>query len=327
MRNVMPRTRLRQSTRSGQAPDRYFHFHAVRSRSPFPGVQRRLSRLFNPVSGRSVLLPLDHGVGEGMIPGLESPGRLLGLLGGRDIQGVVLNRGPAGAHAAFLPSEIGLVVQLSGGTKHALPPYGRTLVCSVTEAQRLGADAVSVCVNIGNDQEDRMLADFGAVAEEARLAGLPVVALIAPRGGQIVNELDPSLISHCIRLGSEIGADLIGAPYSGDPESYAEAVDASSAPVLVTGGPGRGDQARFVALMAEALRCGAAGLCVGRNVFQAQDPEVVLDMLLDLAHGQVRDEEAAGAGETPVADQSGPVRSGPDQSELDQDGEESPAGD
>lgn len=293
-RNVMPRTRLRQASRSSSAPERFFDFAQGRATSPMGGIRRRLGRLFNPESGRSVILPLDHGVGEGMMPGLEAVGRLMGMVHGRDIQGVVLNKGPARAHLESLPLGTALVVQLSGGTKHALPPYGRAVVCSVGEALRLGADAVSIQINIGNDQEERMLADFGAMADEAHMAGLPVVAVIAPRGGQIVNELDPSLVSHCIRLGSELGADLTGVPYGGDPESFAEAVEASDAPVLVTGGPGRGDPARFLQAMDEAIRCGAAGLCVGRNIFQAPDPDLILDQVIELVHAP-RGE--AGAGE------------------------------
>ena len=299
IKNVMPRARLRQAARSATIAARFFDFHKMQKETPMTGIYRRLGRLFDLRSGRAVILPLDHGVGEGMLPGLEAVGRLLGMLEARNIQGVVLNKGPARAHGAGLPLNVSVIVQLSGGTKHALPPYGRTVVCSVTEALRLGADAVSLQINVGNDQEDRMLADFGAMADEAHQAGLPVLAIIAPRGGHIVNELDPSLISHCIRLGSELGADLTGVPYSGDPESFAEAVESSDAPVLVTGGPGRGDYSRFLTDMDEALKCGAAGLCAGRNIFQNPDPGQALDQIVELVHSprQAEPEGADAAGE------------------------------
>jgi len=285
IRNVMPRTRLRQAAKNAPAPDRIYNFHQTRRGMDMTGIYRRLGRLFDPSSGRAIILPLDHGVGEGMLPGLEAISVLLGMLDGRNVQGVVLNKGPARVHGADLPLSVNVIVQLSGGTKHALPPYGRTVVCSVGEALRLGADAVSLQINVGNDLEERMLADFGAMCDEAHLAGLPVFAIIAPRGGHIVNEMDPSLISHCIRLGAELGADLIGVPYSGDSASFAEAVDASATPVLVTGGPGRGDFPRFLSAMDEALRCGAAGLCVGRNIFQNPDPGEALEQLVELVHG------------------------------------------
>lgn len=248
------------------------------------GVYRRLGRLFDAVSGRTVILPLDHGLSEGMLSGLEAVGKLMELARERNVQAVVLNKGPARAHGASLPLEANLVVQLSGGTKHALPPYGRGVVCSVGEALRLGADLVSLQINIGNDLEDRMLGDFGAMADEAHQCGLPVLAVIAPRGGHIVNEYDPSLIAHCIRLGSELGADVTGVPYSGDEESFAAAIAGSDAPVVVTGGPGKGDFAGFLRSMKEALRCGAAGLCVGRYIFQNPDPGKALDQIITLVH-------------------------------------------
>ena len=308
IKNVMPRARLRQTSRNAPAPDRFFDFHAADRETLVTGIFRRLGRLFNPVSGRTVILPMDHGVGEGMLPGLTAVGALLGMLDGRDVQGVVLNKGPARAHGARLPLAASVIVQLSGGTKHALPPYGRTVVCSVGEALRLGADAVSMQINVGNDLEDRMLADFGTMADEAHQAGLPVLAIIAPRGGNIVNELDPSLISHCIRLGSELGADLTGVPYGGDSESFAEAVESSDVPVLVTGGPGRADHGRFLTAMEEALRCGAAGICAGRNIFQSQDPGQVLDQIIALVHGERSGAEVFG--------ESG--ASGPDEPDMEE---------
>jgi class I fructose-bisphosphate aldolase len=247
--------------------------------------------MFDAKSGRTVILPLDHGVGEGMIPGLEAVGRLIEMIDGRNVQAVVLNKGPAKSRGTDLPLNVNMVVQLSAGTKHALPPYGRTVICSVPEALRLGADAVSLQLNVGNDLEDRMLADFGAMASEAHGLGLPVLAIIQPRGGHIVNELDPSLISHCIRLGSELGADITGVPYSGDAESFAAAVAGSDSPVVVTGGAGRGDFGRFMQGMEEALRCGAVGMCVGRNIFQNDDPGQALDQIVELVHSKVPDEE------------------------------------
>ena len=250
------------------------------------GIYRKLGRLFDAASGRAVFLPLDHGVGEGMLPGLEAVGKLVDVVKGRNVQGVVLNKGPARVHGGLVPLETNVIVQLSGGTKHAIPPYGRTVVCSVGEALRLGADAVCMQINIGNDLEDRMLADFGAMADDAHQQGLPVLAIIQPRGGHIVNEHDQSLIAHCIRLGSELGADITGAPYSGHAESFEAAIACSDVPVLVTGGAGKGDFKHFLTAMGEALNCGAAGLCVGRNIFQNADPGQALDQLIDLVHGQ-----------------------------------------
>jgi len=256
------------------------------------GCLRNMQRFFEPVSGRCVLLALDHGVGEGMMPNASPLPELLKLAQEKRIQGVLLNKGMARAYGERIGPGTGLVVQLSAGTRHGLPPYSKSVVCAVPEALRLGADAVSLHINIGNDLEDRMLADLGLAIDEAHQLGLPVLALIGARGGQIVNERDPSLIAHCIRLGAELGADIIGVPYSGQPDSFTAAVASSPSPVLVTGGPSA-DTASFLNTMRQALEAGASGVCIGRNITQSPRPAKALTELLALVHGEGRTESPA----------------------------------
>ena len=240
---------------------------------------RRCQRLFHRHSHTSLLLPLDHGISEGMIQGLEDMSALLKGLDPHIVQGVVLHKGMAAALIQDLDPRINLIVHLSAGTRHAIPPYAKSLVCSVQEAVRLGADAVSVHVNMGNDCEDRMLADLGMVTDEAHLLGIPVLAMIYARGGQIVNELDPTLVAHSIRLGAEMGADLVKVPYSGDPESFSKAVRACPVPVLVAGGPKKTNYKALLDMIAETLDCGAQGVSIGRNIFQHPNPTKALKEL------------------------------------------------
>jgi class I fructose-bisphosphate aldolase len=250
------------------------------------GCVRKVSRLFDPASGRAVLLPLDHGVGEGMLPGFEDIPGLVAMIREFPVQGVVLNKGPLRAFLSEIPAGMQAVGQLSGATRHAVPSYARSLLCSTHEALRLGADLVAVQVNIANDLEDRMLADLGLVCDDAHNLGAPVLAIIQPKGDRIVNEMDPSLICHCIRLGAELGADVVGVPYSGDAASFSRACAAVSPPVLITGGPSRPDFASFLGMVGQALAAGAAGTCVGRNVLQQPDPREALAKLVAVVHGE-----------------------------------------
>ncbi len=250
------------------------------------GSVRKLERFFTTPGGKSVILPLDHGAGEGMLPGLDNIPALLAGMAHRLVQGVVLNKGAARAYANEIPAVTQLVVQLSAGTRHGLPAWNKSLVCSIPEALRLGADAVAVQVNIGNDLEDRMLADLGMATEEAHQHGLPVLAVIVARGGNIVQELDPSLVAHCVRLGGELGPDMVCVPYSGHKQSFARAVEACPVPVLVGGGPAMDNFAVFLQHIEDALACGAAGVSVGRNIFQQSEPMRALDSLLEVVHGQ-----------------------------------------
>ncbi len=226
-----------------------------------------------------MLLPLDHGVSEGLLQGLQDMPSLLEGLDPALVQGVILHKGMAAALAQHIDPRINLIVHLSAGTRHSIPPYTKVLVCSVQEAVRLGADAVSIHVNLGNDCEDRMLVDLGMVTDEAHLLGIPVLAMIYARGGQIVNELDPTLVAHSIRLGGEIGADLVKVPYSGDPETFAKAVKACPVPVLVAGGPRKDNFEDFMNMVEEAMNCGAQGVSIGRNIFQHNDPATALKKL------------------------------------------------
>lgn len=248
------------------------------------GILRKLKRFFPAPDGRAVILSLDHGASEGMLAGLGRLPELIDQLNGRNVQGVVLNKGYARSQGLALHASTPLIMQLSAGTRHGLPAWNKALVCSVPEALRLGADAVSIQINIGNELEDRMLADFGSVTEEAHQHGLPVLAVIYAKGDRIVKELDPSLINHCIRLGGELGADMVSVPYTGDAASFSVAVQSCPAPVLVAGGPPQSGFDAFLRMTGEALECGAAGVCMGRNIFQQEQPIEALDKLIELVH-------------------------------------------
>ncbi|MCK9239006.1 2-amino-3,7-dideoxy-D-threo-hept-6-ulosonate synthase [Desulfocurvus sp.] len=256
------------------------------------GTMRRLGRLFDPKSAKSLILALDHGASEGMVPGLTEFPALLAGSARLPVQGVVLNKGLARASVPAIDLNKRIVIQLSAGTRHGVPTYNQSLVCSLSEALRLGADAVSVHVNIGNDLEDRMLSDFGMVTDEAHGLGVPVMAVVYARGGQIVNELDPALIGHCIRLGGELGADMVCVPYSGDAERFSLAVAACPVPVLLAGGPGQPSWEAFKRMVADGLAAGAAGAVIGRGIFQHKDPLGALAEMCALVHGEP-DPEAA----------------------------------
>ncbi len=255
------------------------------------GTMRRLGRLFDPISAKAVLLAMDHGVSDGGKPGFSDFSEMIEGLDAIPLQGLVFNKGIARALVSRLGLDMKVLMNLSAGTKHAVPTYNQSLVCSVSEALRLGADAVFVHVNIGNDLEDRMLTDFGMIVDEAHALGVPVGVSLIARGGQIVNELDPALVAHCIRLGAELGADIVCVPYSGEKESFASALLDSPVPVLATGGPIQPGWEGFKSMIEEVMDAGASGVCVGRSVFQQKEPLKALAELCALVHSYGPTEE------------------------------------
>jgi class I fructose-bisphosphate aldolase len=165
-----------------------------------------------------------------------------------------------------------LIIHLSASTSLSPYPNTKTLVCTVEEALRLGADAVSIHVNIGDDMERQMLSDFGMVSSRAREWGIPLLAMIYPRGEKIANEYDPSVLKHAARLGAELGADIVKISYSGSVESFREVIAGCRVPVVIAGG---------------------SGVSIGRNIFQHQDPTRMVGAISMIVHEEATVEQAA----------------------------------
>lgn len=237
---------------------------------PSLGTTRRLRRLEGS-RGRFLLLALDHGLPAGPLPGLEDPRSLLRRLEGSRLTGAIVN---PGLLPHLLPEEgvtPPLVVHLSAGTLLGTRPASKVLACGVERALRLGADAVSVQIGFGDDAEDRMLADAGAVIDDASRYGLPVLVMAYPPGGTAGSAVLEE-IRHAARAAAELGADLVQVPHPGAAEGVRAIVRGCPAPVLVAGGPRAGSPEAFLDTMKAAVTGGAAGAVVGRNLFQHPDP-------------------------------------------------------
>jgi class I fructose-bisphosphate aldolase len=118
-----------------------------------------------------------------------------------------------------------------------------------------------------------MLQEFGEVQEEAHEVGIPAIAWIYPRGEAVKNDTSPEIVSYAARAGLEIGADAVKIKYSGTPETFSWAVKAAGViKVFMSGGPKAPTDETFLGQVKGAMDAGAAGLAVGRNVWQHQDP-------------------------------------------------------
>ncbi len=133
---------------------------------------------------------MDHGISVGPIPGLIDLKDAIGRVVDGGANAVVEHKGMVAEGHRGSGRDVGLIVHLSASTGLSTQPNAKTLVCTVEEAIKLGADAVSIHVNLGNGQEKEMLHDFGYVSNEARRWGLPLLAMIYPRGENIKDEYD-----------------------------------------------------------------------------------------------------------------------------------------
>lgn len=243
----------------------------------------RLRRLFRHGDGRLVVVPLDHSVTDGPLRGghLDT---LLGELAGTGIDAVVLHKGSLRHvdHGWF--GDMSLIVHMSVSTRHAPDPDAKYLVANVEEALRMGADAVSVHVNLGSTQEARQIADMAAVAGECERWNVPLLAMVYARGPQITDPCAPELLAHAATLAADLGADVVKLNYAGSPELMEGVVRSCPIPVIVAGGPRAADPETVLSYVSDALRGGAAGVAMGRNIFQADQPGWMASTVARLVH-------------------------------------------
>jgi fructose-bisphosphate aldolase/2-amino-3,7-dideoxy-D-threo-hept-6-ulosonate synthase len=101
--------------------------------------------------------------------------------------------------------------------------------------------------------------------------------------GPGVDERDPTALAHAVRLAAELGADVIKTGYSGDPESYTAVTAATRRPVVIAGGA-RGSDRETLEMVAGAMEAGAAGVSMGRSIFQHPDPGAITAAVAAVIH-------------------------------------------
>jgi fructose-bisphosphate aldolase / 2-amino-3,7-dideoxy-D-threo-hept-6-ulosonate synthase len=244
------------------------------------GKQRRLARIFRTDS-RTVIVPMDHGVTIGPCKGIENMQTIINQLVEGKADAVLVHKGMANHVDVNGP---GLIVMLSGASNLSPNPSSKVQVCSVQEAVRLGADGVSVHINVGAQDEDKMISTLGKVADECDIFGMPLLAMMYPRGPKISNEHAPDVVAHAARLGAELGADIIKTNYTGDIETFKRVVECCPVPVVIAGGPKAKTDKETLQMTVEAMKAGAAGLSIGRNVFQHEDPTSIVKALSAIVH-------------------------------------------
>jgi predicted phospho-2-dehydro-3-deoxyheptonate aldolase len=252
------------------------------------GKKRRLKRILGD-DNRTVLVPMDHGVTVGPITGIIDMQDIVDklLIGGVDA--VLVNRGIARSIEA---GNAGLIVHLCGSSRHCLDPHSKTQFCSVKDAIRLGADAVSVHINMGAEKEDRMLTILGNVACKCDDYGMPLLAMMYPRGPSIKDQHALDVVAHAARIGAELGADIVKTNYTGDAESFKKVVNGCDVPVIIAGGPKVETAREVLQMTSDSLIAGGAGVSIGRNVFQHKNPTKMVKALSALVHQKASVNEA-----------------------------------
>jgi len=244
----------------------------------------RIERLFDRKSKRTIIVPMDHGLTVGTIKGLENLADIVDKVAIGGANAVLMHSGMVGAGHRQYGQDIGLIIHLSGATSLTPDPDRKVLVCSVERALKMGADGVSIHINIGADEEPEMFQDAHRVVESSREWGLPLIAMMYPRGKKIKDENAPEVVNIAVRAGAELGADIVKTNYTGDIDSFKYIVKSVHVPVIIAGGPKTDTLQDLLQLVYDSIQAGGRGVAFGRNVFQAEDPIKIVKALSKIVH-------------------------------------------
>ncbi|APO79476.1 deoxyribose-phosphate aldolase/phospho-2-dehydro-3-deoxyheptonate aldolase protein (plasmid) [Rhizobium etli 8C-3] len=260
------------------------------------GTKIRLSRLFSHPSGHLFGGAVDHFVGYGNVRegGLaDLPGALKRVMAGEPDY-VSIQPGAARHLWAGYAGKAALVIQAGCFTPD---DRIRQLIASPEDAVRYGADALAVAIPVRGNTEGEYIRWLTDTVNAAARFEMPVVAHVYPRdysnGGKIV--FTPDEIAYAVRIGFETGVDVIKVGYTGDFASFQETVATCPVPIVIAGGPRADNLLAALTQTSDALRAGAKGAVVGRNLWGHGDTTMAARAFKLVIHGGMEPQEALAA--------------------------------
>jgi DhnA family fructose-bisphosphate aldolase class Ia len=243
---------------------------------------RRFHRLFG-ADERSVVIAMDHGTTDGAVAGFENPEKVLEqvIAGGADA--ILTSIGIARNFSKQLKNT-GLMIRCDGATSPLLE-RPRALVIGVDDLLSTGADAATAMYIPGSVNGHGSTMYFPRLATEAHRWNIPVMAEALPYGFEehpAARAVEP--VADACRMAAENGADIVKTFYTGEYESFRKVIRSCYVPVLVLGGPKTHGDREFLESIRGPMDAGAAGVVIGRNVWQAASPTGMTRALAALVH-------------------------------------------
>jgi class I fructose-bisphosphate aldolase/fructose-bisphosphate aldolase/2-amino-3,7-dideoxy-D-threo-hept-6-ulosonate synthase len=228
-------------------------------------------------------VPIDHGASV-PVPGLENPASLIAALSS-DADGFVVNYGLARAcRSALTDRAVCLRADVYKPGRPGNPDHGAWMVYGAADALRVGAKCMMHMLYPHHPDEARQFRESARLIGECHAAGLPVITESLPFGLGRTADYTPENISFAVRAAAELGADIVKTAWPGDREAFRQIVSACFVPVIVLGGAAANDDAALLGMVADAMDAGAAGIAIGRNVWQHPNPPLILRRLHAVVH-------------------------------------------
>jgi 3-hydroxy-5-phosphonooxypentane-2,4-dione thiolase len=248
------------------------------------GMKNRLARIFNPISGRAVMLAIDHGYFQGPTTGLERIDlNILPLAPYADT--LMLTRGVLRSIVpASTPKSI--VLRVSGGTSILKELSNEQLVVDIEDAVRLNVCAMAVQVFIGGQFERESIVNMSKMVDAGTRYGIPTLAVTAV-GKELVR--DARYLRLATRICAELGAHYVKTYYV--EEGFDTVCASCPVPIVIAGGKKLAERDALT-MAYKALQEGAAGVDMGRNIFQSDDPVAMIQAVRAVVHDNERPDKA-----------------------------------
>jgi len=246
------------------------------------GIKNRLSRIIKP-DGRTVMLAVDHGYFLGPTSGLEDAGKTIKPLV-QFADALMPTRGIL--RTSVDPStETPIVLRVSGGNSILSELSNEGLTVAMEDAVRLNVSAVALSIYVGSPNEKKTLLNLAKLIDEGHRYGIPVLAVTAV-GKDMAR--DARYLALCCRIAAELGAHFVKTYYC---DGFEKLVKTCPVPLVMAGGK-KLPELEALELTHNAIKRGAAGVDMGRNIFQADDPVAMIQAVRAVVHNHASPKKA-----------------------------------
>ena len=250
------------------------------------GMTNRFSKIIKPKNGRCVMLAVDHGYFLGPTEKLEVPQRTIEPLLPY-VDSIMLTRGVL--RTSLSPnSDVPIVLRVSGGTSIVGDDLSNeTITTSLEDAIRLNVSCLALSIFVGSKYEHQTLANLATLVDNGERYGIPILAVTAV-GKEMVR--DARYLGLACRIAGELGAHVVKTYYC---ENFEKVIEGCPVPVIIAGGKKLAKEINVLELTFNAIKDGASGVDMGRNIWQSDHPIAMIKAVRSIVHEEFSLKEAA----------------------------------
>jgi len=248
------------------------------------GMQNRLARIFNPASGRTVMLAFDHGYFQGPTTGLERIDlNIVPLIPHADV--LMCTRGAL--RTVIPPSATNaLVLRCSGGQSILTELSRETIAVDIEDAIRLNAAAITTQIYIGAEYEHQSIKNLIQLIDSGNRVGIPTMAVTGV-GAEM--KRDARYFGLATRIAAELGAHYVKSYFV--EEGFERVCAGCPVPIVIAGGK-KLPELDALTMAWKSIDQGAAGVDMGRNIFQSDDPVAMIQAVGAVVHKKEKPQQA-----------------------------------